>query len=147
MPTLTQTPIKAGIYGKLAGDTTLTNLLAAAPAGYSKAIYFELAPQGALFPHVIFSKTSGIPYYSFKTGGSLYDEDVWMVKAVDKSTASDVCESIAARVDALLQDASLSLSGGLNLRYLRRAGDVSYSETDNGVRYVHRGANYRIVYD
>jgi hypothetical protein len=40
--------------------------------------------------------------------------------------------------------ASLSISGS-TLLYLRRQSDVEYPEVDNGVRYSHAGALYRLV--
>ena len=131
------------IDGKLAGDTTLTNLLGTPATGYSKAIYHQQAPASAQFPLIIFSKSSGVPTEAFGTPSAL-ETDVWLVKAVDKDTSADDAEAIAARVKALLNDATLSISGS-TLLYLRRQGDVEYSEVEEGVTYAHCGALYRLV--
>jgi hypothetical protein len=48
-------------------------------------------------------------------------------------------------VQALLNDANLSLSAGVVL-HLRRTTDVDYSEVISGVLYHHVGAQYRLVY-
>jgi hypothetical protein len=46
------------------------------------------------------------------------ENDVWLVKAVDRSTSADAAEAVAARMTTLLNDASLSISGA-SLLYLR----------------------------
>lgn len=144
-PTLKVTGVRRAIYGKLAGDTTLNGLLGAPPAPYTHAIYYELAPKTEGFPYVIFQKQSGTPVYAMVNGGSAYDNDLWLVKGVDRAQSVDGAEAVAERIDALLQDASLSISG-LSLMYLRRDSDIAYSEVDEGVRYEHAGALYRISF-
>jgi DNA-binding LytR/AlgR family response regulator len=101
------------IDGKLAGDTTLTNLL-------------------------------GTPTETMADPSALED-DIWLVKGIDRSTTADTAEAIAARVKTLLNDATLTISGATHL-YLRRLSDVEYLETAEGVRYVHSGALFRLVY-
>lgn len=137
------TAIRRSIYGKLAGDSTLNALLATPPAGFSKSIYYQLAPQSADFPYIVFQKQSGIPTEAFGTPAA-FDKDAWLVKAVDRGTSADVAESIQARVQALLNDASLSISGS-ELCDLRRFGDVEYSEQMDGVQYKHAGSLFRVV--
>lgn len=134
---------RRALYGRMAGDTTLNNLLGAPADDYAKAIYYEVAPEGAAFPYVIFSKVSGTPRYALKALG--YDNEIWMVKGVDRSDDSDPVETIATRLDALLTDATLSISGKTHL-YLRRESDVDYAEVTDGVRYLHAGANFRFMY-
>jgi hypothetical protein len=138
-------PVRRGIYGKLAGDTALNNLLAAPAAGYSKAIYHQLAPSNAPHPFVIFQKQAGNPTETFGDPDAL-ETDVWLVKAVDKNTSADPAEAIQARLIALLNDAVLSISGH-DLKYLRRESDVEFPELEDGVRYVHAGALFRLITD
>ncbi len=137
------TPVRRALYGRLAGDTTLNGMLAAPPSGYSKSIFYQQAPEGAGFPFVIFSKQSGVPTETFGNPDAL-DTDTWLVKAVDQATTADDAEAITARVQVLLNDATLSISGS-TLLYLRRQSDVDYSEVDKGVQYVHAGSLYRLV--
>ena len=137
------TAIRRSLYGKLSGDTTLNALLATPAAGYSKAIYFHQAPAGAQFPYVLFQKMSGIPTETFGDP-EFMEGDTWMVKGVDRSPSADKVESIADRVNTLLQDASLSISG-TSLLYLRRQSDIEYPEVDEGVLYHHCGAIFRVV--
>lgn len=137
------TATRRALYGRLAGDTTLNSLLGTPPSGYSKSIYFQAAPATASFPLVIFQKQSGIPTEAFSDPDAM-QEDAWLVKAIDRDTSADDAEAIAARLDELLQDATLSISGA-SLLYLRRRSDVQYPETDEGVLYQHCGALYRLV--
>lgn len=139
------TPARRAIYGKLAGDTTLNNLLGAPAPGYSKAIYHNLAPGNANFPYVLFSKQSGVPTEAFGDPAAM-DTDIWLVKAVDKNTSADTAESAAERIKALLNDAALSISGATHL-YLRRQSDVEYLEETDGVRYQNVGSMFRLVFE
>ena len=137
------TAVRRALYGKLSGDTTLNALLAAPATGYSKSIYHQDAPEGAAFPYVIFQRQSGRPTEAFGAP-SVMENDVWLVKAVDHATSADTAESIAARIQTLLNDAALSISGA-SLLYLRRQSDIEYPEVANGERYAHVGSLYRLV--
>lgn len=138
---------RRAIYGKLAGDTTLNNLLATPPERYSKSIYYEEAPDDADLPYVIFNKQSGVPTYTFKQGHAALDEEIWLVKGVDGPTEdADTVDAISDRLDALLTDGSISISGKTQL-YLRREGsDIDYPEKVDGQRYLHAGSLFRLVY-
>jgi hypothetical protein len=132
------------LYGKLAGDSTLNALLGTPPAGYSKSIYYQLAPQNAPFPYVIFNKQAGTPRYAL--GDRAYDNDVWLIKGVDRNTSTaDPVDNIASRLDALLTDGTISISGRIEL-YLRRESDVDFTETQDDAAYRHAGALYRLIY-
>jgi hypothetical protein len=135
---------RRAIYGKLSGDTTLTGLLGAAPASYTKSIYYGIAPEGAAYPFVIFNKQASTPYYALSE--RVLDNDVWLIKGVDRSSGADVVDAIASRLDALLTDGTISISGHTQL-YLRRESDVDYSEESDGVVFRHAGSLYRLMYD
>lgn len=139
------TPVRRAIYGKLAGDTTLNSILGTPAAGYSKAIYHQQAPIGAGFPFVVFQKQSGIPTEAYGDPSAI-DTDIWLIKAVDRGTTADPAEAAAARIVALMNDASLSISGS-TLLYLRRMSDVEYPEVIDGVGYHHVGSLFRLITD
>lgn len=134
--------VRRSLYGKLAGDTTLNALLGTPPSGWSKSIFYETAPQSAPFPYVIFNKQSGTPSYAMS--GSPMENDIYLVKGVDRSDSADGVENISDRLHALLTDSSLTISGRTHL-YLRRESDVDYSEVVDGVTYRHSGSLYRLV--
>lgn len=135
--------VRRALYGKLAGDTTLNNLLATPPTGVSKSIYHEQAPEGANFPFVLFSKSSGTPRYAMSA--LAMDDELWLIKGVDRSGSADTADGIASRLDALLTDGTISISAKTQL-YLRRESDVEYGDVADGVRFKHTGALYRLIY-
>jgi Protein of unknown function (DUF3168) len=137
------TNIRRALYGKLAGDTTLNGLLASPPSSYAKSIFYQQAPPKAAYPFVVFSKVSGIPTETFGDPTAL-QTDVWQIKGIDHATSADAVEAISDRLVALLNDASLSISGATRL-YLRRESDVDYSEIADGETFLHSGALYRLV--
>lgn len=140
------TAIRRAIYGRLAGDTTLNNLLGPPPAGYAKSIFHSEAPANASYPFVIFNKQSGVPTEAMGDPSAL-ENDIWLLKAVDRNNTADPAEAVSDRIKALLNDASLSLAGGASLLYLRRQSDVEFEELTDGVRFKHVGSLYRLVYD
>jgi hypothetical protein len=136
---------RRAIYGKLAGDTTLNALLGAPASGYSKSIYYQVAPHGAGLPFVILSKQAGTPRYTFKVGHAFLDEEVWLIKGVGRGDDADPVDNVSSRLDELLTDGVITISAAL-LLYLRRESDVDYAETVDGVNYRHSGANFRLSY-
>lgn len=138
-------PIRRAIYGKLAGDTALVSLLGTPAPGYAKPIYYQVAPAGAGFPYVILNKQSGIPSYALKQ--KAYDTDVWLIKAIDRSDTADVADAIATRLDVLLTDATISISGKTELYLRREDSDIDYAEISDGVTYRHAGSNFRLIYE
>jgi hypothetical protein len=139
------TPVRRAIYGKMSGDTTLNNLLATPPTGYTKSIYHQEAPDGAAYPFVIFNKQVGAPTEAFQKP-SAFENDTWLIKGIDRSPSADTAEAIQARLIALLNDGTLSISGG-TLLYLRRQSDVEYPEVTDGEQFKHAGALFRLVYE
>ena len=137
--------VRRALYGKMAGDATLTAMLPPAPAGLAQNIFHEYAPQEASLPAVVFSKSTGTPAYSLTARN--YDDELWLVKAVDalEDHGPDVSDNIASRLDQLLTDGTISISGKTQL-YLRYASAVEYGELIDGVRYRHVGAYFRLVY-
>ena len=76
--------VRRALYGKMAGDSTLVGYLGTPPSGYSKSIYYQVAPDGAQFPFIVFSKQASTPRYAF--GARAYDTDVWLIKGVIRSS-------------------------------------------------------------
>lgn len=137
------TATRRALYGKLAGDSTLTGLLGTPAAGYTQSIYYQQAPDDAHFPIVVFNKQSGVPTEAFRDPDA-FDTEVWLVKAIDRNSTADTAEAISARITVLLNDATLSVSGRA-VTYLRRQSDVDYSEVSDSITYAHSGALYRLV--
>jgi hypothetical protein len=140
------TGVRRAIYGRLAGDTTLNNLLATPPSGWSKSIFHRHAPDAAGYPFVVFNKQAGTPTYA-NVSKPAYETDIWLVKAVDQNSTADAAEAVSQRLDALLTDAPLSIAGGDALMWLRRQSDVEYEEIEGGENFIHAGSLYRLVFE
>ena len=134
--------VRRGIYGKLSGDSTLTAMLGTPAPGYAKSIYYGKAPSGAGFPYIIFNKQSRVRDYALSA--KTFDRDVWLIKAVDRSDSADVADNIVSRLETLLTDATLSISGK-TVSYLRAESDVDYPEVVDGVTYRHAGSLFRLI--
>lgn len=134
---------RRAIYGKLSGDTTLNALLGAPATGYTRSIYYEYAPEGASFPYVVFNKQAGTPTYAFAS--KAMDAEVWLVKGVDRNRTADQVDAISTRLEELLVDGALSISGKTQL-YLRRESDTDYAEVTDGEIYRHAGSLFRLIY-
>jgi len=129
--------IRRALYAKLTGDATLTALLSAATA-----IYEAKAPQSAAYPLVIFDLYApGADAYTFSARA--YEDDLWIVKACDRAASSDRADDIAKRIDALLTDGSLVITGRTQL-YLRRERKVKYTESDGDIDYRYAGGIFRL---
>ena len=139
------TAVRRALYAKMSSDTTLSNMLGTAAPGFTKAIYHQQAPDNAAFPFVVFNKQDGRPVEAM-SDPSAFENNIWMVKGVDRSPSADTVEAIAARLNALLNDGTLAISGGV-LMYLRRQSDIEYPEVTDGEQFKHCGALYRLVYD
>lgn len=136
--------VRNGLYAKLAGTSAVTAKLASPVSGYEKAIYHEQAPEGAGFPYIIFSKSAGTKTRAMRTPEA-FKREVWMVKAVDRSTSSKLAEEIATAVDAALDGGTLTVTGK-TIADLHHVGDVDYLEPGTGdQQYRHSGASYRVV--
>jgi hypothetical protein len=127
---------RRAIFDRLSGDATLTGLLAA-PGN----IYHQVAPQTATFPVVVFHKAAGTPVLQFV--GAYVQNDLWSVRAISQGSSSTAAEEIAARVDVLLDNAELAITGRVHL-YLRRDSDIDMSEQDGADTFAHVGALYRL---
>lgn len=133
------TTIEGAIYEKLAGDTVLTAMLSGGTA--SPSVYSDQAPQGATEPYVVYSLASEADSYTLASRS--WENGVYLVKAVDKSNSTTRAGSIAARIDAVLTDGALSISGRSHLS-TRRTERVRYPETVSGVVYQHAGGYFRV---
>ena|GEM_PF-3504161 len=133
--------VDAAIYTKLKSDATLTGLLAAGTA----SVYNGMAPQGAEFPYVVFSRASDRDGYTLSSEAHI--DLIYTVKAVTKTPAGSPTKAaagtIAARIKTVLNDSALTISGRIWLS-TRRESAIDYTEPANSHIYVHHGGNYRI---
>lgn len=131
-------------------DTALFTRLSADVAGTATGtlgqlgatnVYRMVASQGSVEPYIIFNEQTGTDSYTFSARDmrSL----LYQVKAVGKGNSALTPAKLAERIDDLLTDEPLSMSGWTNIR-LRRESDIEYVEIANGVQYHHYGGLYRV---
>jgi hypothetical protein len=129
--------IKTALVSRLTGDSTLTTLLG------GTAVYDTLAPQNHALPYVVFQKQDGRREYTM--GQRVWDTQLYVIKGVTDGASGVLGGSVAARIDSLLDDAPLTISGQTN-HVLRHRRDIEYLEPlDGGNRVRHQGAIYEVV--
>ena len=128
--------LEKALYSALSGDATLTGLLSSATA-----IYQGVAPDGADPPYVVYGKQANTKTYTF--GAKAWDNSLYLIKAVDERPSAARAGTIQDRLEVLLTDAALTVTGRTHL-YLRPETDVDYPEVDQGRTTWHRGHLYRI---
>lgn len=127
--------IRRALYAKLTGDATLAALI-------GTRVYDGIAPQSATYPLVVLQHQAGVDAYTF--AGRAFEDHVWLVRAVDKAGSADTADDIAARIDDVLTDGALAITGRRQL-YLKRETTVRYPEVDGDITYRHSGATFRLV--
>ena len=102
------------------------------------------APQGTEPPYVVFQAMSKIDDYFAYTGRGA--EAIYMVKAVARSPWPKEAGDIDTKIDAAMQNASLSITDH-SLIECRRESDIYLVEDLDGVIYQHIGGLYRVIAD
>lgn len=129
--------IDVAVVSVLSGDGTLTGLL---PDG----VYMDIAPAGKT-RFVIVSLVIHEDDNSFD--GRALERATYLVKAVEQNVSGANATAAALRIDELLQDVALSVTGYTHSS-TRRVERVRYTEIDDvntDIRWQHRGGRYEIV--
>lgn len=129
--------IDAAISALLLGDAQLT---AAMPDG----IFFDIASHGAQ-KFVIVSLMSEFDTRMFS--GRAFETSIYLVKAVALSTTGADVKTAAARIDALLEQGTFTVTGYDGSVISSRTERVRMTELDpnNDSRWQHRGGLYEVV--
>lgn len=123
------------IYGKLFNDATLMTLVT--------GVYSSPVPPGKLLPYVVLQEQTtrdirGVGPSRIGIGGT------WLVRAVMETPSwGGSLETIANRIDVLLQAASGSATGGVVWACVRERPFRLVESTQNG-QYRHLGGIYQI---
>jgi hypothetical protein len=132
------TAIRQGLYQKLAATSAVTSKLAT-----TTSIFHQQAPPNAAYPYIIFNKQAGTKRRAFSEPNA-FKREVWMVKAIDRNTTSNLAESISEAVDAALDGGSITVTGK-TLADLNHVGDIDYLEASGDQQYRHHGAQYAVT--
>jgi hypothetical protein len=129
--------IDNALVTKLAADATL---LALCPNG----VYVDEAPPGStrfVIVSLVDENDEGI------FGARAVEDALYQVEAQMLSTAGGNIKSAAARIDALLEQGTLTVAG-YSVMALFRESRIRLTEVDavdNSIRWLRRGGNYRLV--
>lgn len=129
--------IDNALIALLGADATL---LALCPNG---AYYDEAPPGSTRFVIVSLMDETDEPIFR----GRAFEDGTYMVKAVMRSNASGDIKSAAARIDALLDQQPLTVTG-YNVTVMRRTSRIRQTEVDEEdqtIRWQHRGGLYQVV--
>ena len=130
--------IDTALIAKLAGDATLTGL---APGG----VFREVAPQGVDEPFIIVQQMTHEDQYLLRRQAA-FESVLYLVKVVQQSMSASGVQAAADRIQALLQNGSLTITG-YTLTLLQREERIATVEIDEDrdLRYQHRGGLYRLI--
>ena len=107
-------------------------------------VFNSFAHPSVSTPYVVFQAFSKVDeYWAFTKRGA---QAVYMVKAVSESPWPKEAAAIDTQIDALLQDATLTITG-FGLVTCRRESDFYLPEEVGGKVYQHQGGLYRVVAD
>lgn len=130
--------IETWLYTVLSGDATLNSEL-----GLAGRVYAALDPDAATYPICVFS--SAAPEDIMVTGSvRILTKDVYRVEIIGKGSGFAAIAPLVDRVDALLHRQSGAAGSGGVCSCVREA-PISRIEVRDGVRYYHRGGEYRIL--
>lgn len=128
--------VDAALSQRLVGDATLSALM---PDG----VYFDVGAHGRT-RFVVLSLIDEADTGMF--GGRAFEVGLYLVKAVALSTTGADVKAAAARIDALLEQSTLTVTGYGQIT-IRREARVRYTEPDEerDARWQHRGGHYRVT--
>lgn len=132
------TELRKSIYQKLTTTSTVSSKLAT-----PTSVFHGQAPPDAAYPFIVFNKQGKSRDRAFaKT--TAFENEVWLVKAVDRNSTSNRAESISEAVEAALTNAALTVSGA-TVEDIYPTGDVDYLEVDGDQTFRHHGVLFRVV--
>lgn len=130
--------IDAALVEKLRNDAALALLV---PDG----VYFDQAPPDS----ERFVIVSMVSEDDAQIQGSpiAFEDGVYLVKAVMLTSANGDIKGAAARIQEVLQNATLTATGYTPMAMFResRVRYTEVDEEDNSLRWLHRGGTYRVV--
>jgi predicted PhzF superfamily epimerase YddE/YHI9 len=129
--------IDKALVAKLASDATLLGYM---PNG----VYWDEAAQGST-RFVIVSLVNAADVQQF--GGRDHEDALYLVEARALSTASANIAAAAARIDALLDNETLTIAG-YRMMLMQRESRIRLTEVDDvdpSIRWYRRGGQYRVM--
>lgn len=132
--------VEGALMDLLLADTGMGGLMTLMTDG----IFQDVARSGAT-KFVIVSLVFETDEYSFS--GRAFEQSRYLVKAVDLNTSPVRAKAAAARIDAVLNDAQITVSGYGSMLVQReeRLHFTEVDDADKDIRWIHSGGRF-IVY-
>jgi hypothetical protein len=129
--------VDAALNAVLLGDATLMAIL-------TDGVYFDEAAQGST-KFAIVSLLAHSDEAIF--GGRKIEDALYLVKAVVLNSSGADVKTAAARIDALLEDQPLTVTGytWMTTHREERVRTMEVDDIDPSIRWQHRGGHYRVT--
>lgn len=128
--------IGSALYSALNGDATLGSL------GMT-GVHMDLAPQAASYPFLVFGLVAAQDNYTF--GVRSHQETRWQVTAWDEGRSSLRAGRLMDRVDAILTDGTVTVSGYSTMLVRREEQVATSAERDEQTGLELRAQRARFV--
>jgi hypothetical protein len=122
----------------LGGDSTLTTTLGVT------GVFYDLAPDEQAYPFIVISLVTAPDHYTM--GRRAWTEGHWQIRAFDGDRSARRAARVMARVDALLTDQPLTVTGhtALVVRRTDTLPPVTEIDSATGLHIRAEGARYLI---
>lgn len=138
MPLTTPGMAETFLFQKLAGDSQIQAIL-----GNPAKVYAGLAPEGTAPPYVTFASMGGQDNTPLGNVRAM-SFPLYQVKAITNTGSLAALDALMARVDALLQGATMTFSPG-GVLACTRDSTIVLADPDMGVSYRQLIFTYRLV--
>ncbi|MGZ3677036.1 MAG: tail completion protein gp17 [Ktedonobacterales bacterium] len=122
------------LYATLHGDATLMSA--------ATGVFAGAAPDGTAPPYVVYNWQGGTDVATVN-GRRIMNNSLYQIKAVGPTAQIATLQTIADRIDTLLQRAS-GTAAGANILFCDRQYPLVITNTVNGTLWVNVGGLYRI---
>jgi hypothetical protein len=129
--------IRNSIFDLLSADSGLSAIVS--------GIYYNLAPDIANEPFIVFSRVSGLIEQKFNAGS--FENQLWLIKVLAKGTstqsAGEICNAALDRILAVLQNTIAATSGTV---IFGRANQQmpDFTETRSDAIIYHQGLYFDV---
>jgi len=132
-----------GMAGAITADTALLEGEDAAVSIVQRAsVHNTLAPDKTAYPFAVFQLVGGPPPHN-SLGARAYWEYLYQCRVLNEGPSKATILQALSRIDALLERASLTVSGATVKGILRDAPLPAMSEVEAGTVYQQVGASWR----
>jgi len=106
------------------------------------SVHNTIAPSGTAYPYAVFQLVGGPPPHN-ALGQRAYWEYLYQCRVIDEGPSKATILQALSRIDALLERASLTVTGAAVKAILRDAPLPAMSEVEAGTVYQQVGASWR----